>query len=168
MNGDTREKGGQPFKFTLYNLKTDAWDRAVQVVQSQLKDIGVQMEIQDFEFGTLLQKAQAGEHQMEMMGYTYPNPGHRLSLVRLRQHRHRAQSEPRQRSESRRADRQVAGDDGRAARDQVYQDLQKYLVDQAVWVPLWIDTYTEAYDKSIQGAKFHPDGYTVYFDAFLS
>ena len=49
-------------------------DRAVQVVQSQLKDIGVQMEIQDFEFGTLLQKAQAGEHQMEMMGYTYPNP----------------------------------------------------------------------------------------------
>ena len=32
----------------------------------------------------------------------------------------------------------------------------------------WIDKYTEAYDKSIQGAKFHPDGYTVYFDAFLS
>jgi peptide/nickel transport system substrate-binding protein len=168
LNGDTREKDGQPFKFTLYNLKTDAWDRAVQVVQSQLKDIGVQMEIQDFEFGTLLQKAQAGEHQMEMMGYTYPNPdiaylwfdsaniGTGLNLS------HDNDPKLDELIEKSRATMDET------ARDQVYQDLQKYIVDQAIWVPLWIDKYTEAYDKSIQGAKFHPDGYTVYFDAFLS
>jgi peptide/nickel transport system substrate-binding protein len=53
------------------------------------------------------------------------------------------------------------------ARDQVYQDLQKYIVDQAIWVPLWIDQYTAAFDKSIQGALWHPDAYAVYFDAWV-
>lgn len=168
LNGATREKGGQPFKFTLYNLKTDAWDRAVQVVQSQLKDIGVQMDIQDFEFGTLLQKAEAGEHQMEMMGYTYPNPdiaylwfdsaniGTGLNLSHDNDPKLDALIE------------QTRATLDQTARAQVYQDLQKYIVDQAIWVPLWIDKYTDAYDKSIQGAKFHPDGYTVLFDAWLS
>ena len=168
LNGDTREKDGQAFKFTLYNLKTDAWDRAAQVVQSQLKEIGVRMEIQDFEFGTLLQKAQAGEHQMEMMGYTYPNPdiaylwfdsaniGTGLNLSHDNDPKLDALIEQ---------SRAAVDSAERAA---VYEDLQKYLVDQAVWVPLWIDNYTEAYDKSIQDAKFHPDGYTVYFDAWLS
>jgi peptide/nickel transport system substrate-binding protein len=168
LNGSNREKGGQPFKFTLYNLKTDAWDRAVQIVQSQFKDIGVQMDIQDFEFGTLLQKCQAGEHQMEMMGYTYPiadiaylwfdsaNIGTGLNLSH--------DNDP---NLDDLIDKSRAALDKEAS-DQVYQDLQKYLVDQAIWVPLWIDKYTEAYDKSIQDAKFHPDGYTVYFDAWLS
>lgn len=167
LNGDTREKDGQPFKFTIYNLKTDAWDRALQVIQSQLKDIGVQMEIQDFEFGTLLQKAQAGEHSMEMMGYTYPiadiaylwfasaNIGTGLNFSHDNDPNLDALIEK---------SRETLDP---AARDQVYQDLQKYIVDQAIWVPLWIDQYTEAYDKSIQGAQFHPDAYTVYFDAWL-
>jgi peptide/nickel transport system substrate-binding protein len=168
LNGSNREKGGQPFKFTLYNLKTDAWDRAVQVIQSQFKDLGVQMEIQDFEFGTLLQKCQAGEHQAEMMGYTYPiadicylwfdsaNIGTGLNLSH--------DNDPK-------LDALIAK--SRATLDatgqaQVYEDLQKYIVDQALWIPLWIDKYTEAYDKTIQDAKFHPDAYTVYFDAWLN
>lgn len=167
LNGKAREKGGQPFKFTLYNLKLDAWDRAAQVVQSELKDLGIQMEIQDFEFGTLLEKLKAGEHTMEMMGYTYPNPdiaylwfdsaniGSGLNFSH--------DNDPK-------LDALIVKSRStmdQSARAQVYQDLQKYLVDQALWVPLWIDKYTEAYDKKIEGAKFHPDGYTVYFDAWL-
>lgn len=167
LNGATREKGGQPFKFTLYNLKTDAWDRAVQVIQSQLKDIGVQMDIQDFEFGTLLQKAEAGEHPMEMMGYTYPIPDiaylwfHSANIGTGLNLSHDKDPKLDALIEKSRATLDET------ARDQVFQDLQKYLVDQAIWVPLWIDNFTEAYDRSLQGAEFHPDGYTVYFDAWL-
>jgi len=168
LNGKVREKNGQPFKFTLYNLKLDAWDRAAQVVQSELKDIAVQMEIQDFEFGTLLTKLKAGEQTMDMMGYTYPNPdiayiwfdsaniGTGLAFSH--------DKDPK-------LDALIAKSRSTmdaTARAQVYQDLQKYIVDQALWVPLWIDKYTEAYDKSIHDATFHPDGYTVYFDAWLS
>src|SRR5262249_5535221 len=74
-NGDgVLDKNGQPFSFTAYNLTIDSWNRAAQVIQSQLKDIGIKMEIQNFEFGTVLDKLKAGEHQAEFMGYTYTEP----------------------------------------------------------------------------------------------
>ena len=71
---DVLDKGGQPFRFTAYNLTLDSWNRAAQVVQSQLRDVGVEMELQNFEFGTVLDKLKAGEHQAEFMGYTYTEP----------------------------------------------------------------------------------------------
>ena len=46
--------------------------KSAQVIQSQLKQIGVTMDIQTFEFGTLLAKEKAGEQQAGFQGYTYP------------------------------------------------------------------------------------------------
>lgn len=168
LNGKNREKDGKQLKFTVYNLKNDAWDRGVQVIQSQLKDVGIQMEIQDFEFGTLMEKCKAGEQTAEMMGYTYTNPdiafvwfhssniGTGLNFSHL--------NDPK--LDALIVKGRTTMDD--KARAQVYQEIQKYLVDVAVWVPLWIDKYTTAYDNKIQGAKFHPDAYTIYFDAWIS
>lgn len=168
LNGDTREKDGEELKFTLYSLTSDSWSRGVQVVQSQLKDLGIQMDIQIFEFGTLLEKCQAGEHQAETMGYTYPIPdivylwfdsaniGSGLNLSHT--------DDP---------DLDALIEKSRTTMDEdernlVFEDLQKYIVDRAIWAPLWIDNYTWAYDNSIQGALLHPDAYTIYFDAWLS
>ena len=52
------------------------------------------------------------------------------------------------------------------ARAEVYAELQRYIVDHALWVPLWIDLYYVAYNKSLKNATFHPDAYPVYFDAW--
>jgi peptide/nickel transport system substrate-binding protein len=52
-------------------------------------------------------------------------------------------------------------------RAKVYEELQTYIVDQALWVPLWIDQYTQAFSDRIHNAQFHPDAYTVYFDAWV-
>jgi peptide/nickel transport system substrate-binding protein len=168
LNGDNREKDGEQLKFTLYSLKSDSWTRGVQVVQSQLKDIGIGMDIQIFEFGTLLEKCQAGEHQVETMGYTYPiadivylwfdsaNIGSGLNLSHI--------DDPDLDALISKSRTTMDADE----RNVVFEDLQKYIVDQAIWAPLWIDNYTWAYDNSIQGAQVHPDAYTLYFDAWLS
>jgi peptide/nickel transport system substrate-binding protein len=161
------DKNGQPFKFTAFNLTLDAWNRAAQVIQSQLKDIGIQMEIQNFEFGTVLDKLKAGEQQAEFMGYTYTEPDiaylwfHSSNIGTGLNFSH--DNDPT-------LDALIMK--GRTttdleARAKVYEDLQKYVVDQALWVPLWIDQYTEAYNKRVHGAQFHPDAYTVYFDAWV-
>lgn len=168
LDGDTRKKDGEELKFTLYSLKSDSWTRGVQVVQSQLKDVGIGMDIQIFEFGTLLEKCQAGEHQVETMGYTYPiadivylwfdsaNIGSGLNL---------SHTDDPDLDALISKSRTTMDED---ARNAVFEDLQKYIVDKAIWAPLWIDNYTWAYDNSIQGAQVHPDAYTVYFDAWLS
>ncbi len=168
LDGDTRKKDGEELKFTLYSLKSDSWTRGVQVVQSQLKDIGIGMDIQIFEFGTLLEKCQAGDHQMETMGYTYPIPdivylwfdsaniGSGLNLSHT--------DDPDLDALISRSRTTMDEDE----RNVVFEDLQKYIVDHAIWAPLWIDNYTWAYDNSIQGAQIHPDAYTIYFDAWLT
>lgn len=167
-DGDgTLDKEGEPFEFVAYNLTNDAWNRAAQVIQSQLADIGIAMEIQQYEFATLLDKAKAGEHSAEFMGYTYTEPdiaylwfhssniGTGLNMSHI--------DDPTLDDLIVKARSTMDLE----ARAQVYEELQKYIVDQALWVPLWIDTYYTAYDKSIHGAEFHPDAYTVYFDAWI-
>lgn len=161
------EKDGNKFEFTLLNLPTDAWSRAAQVVQSQLKDIGVSMEIQQMEFATLLEEAKSGNHQAEMMGYTSDDPdiaftwfhssnaGTGLNMSHIKSDELDAMIE---------AGRVEMDMEKRA---EIYAEIQRFLVDQAVWIPLWADEYYIAFSKSLKNAQFHDDGYAIYFDAWL-
>jgi peptide/nickel transport system substrate-binding protein len=161
------EKEGAKFEFVALNLPTDSWNRAAQVVQSQLSEVGISMEIQQLEFATLLEEAKAGNHQAEFMGYTYTDP----DIAYLWFHSSNAGTglnmshvnDPKL-DELIMRGRSTMDIEERAA---VYEELQQYLVDLSLWVPLWIDEYYVAYNRAIHEAKFHEDGYTVYFDAWL-
>ncbi len=159
------EKDGETFKFTLLSLPTDTWVKSAQVVQSQLKQIGVTMDIQTFEFGTLLAKEKAGEQQAGFQGYTYTSPDivylwfHSSNIgtgLTLSHH-----SDPK-------LDQLI--DDSRTTQDDakrlsIYQDIQKFTVDKALWVPLWTNYNFIGLQRRIQNAKLHPDGYLVLMDA---
>ena len=161
------EKDGERFEFTLLNLPTDTWGRAAQVIQSQLGDIGVQMEIQQLEFATLLEEAQAASHQAEMMGYTYSDPdiaytwfhsenaGGGLNMSHITDPEldaliiaGRSEIEP-------------------EARAEIYADIQRYISDLALWIPLWMDEYSIGFNRSLQNGVWHPDNYVVLFDAWI-
>ncbi|HWE64179.1 MAG TPA: ABC transporter substrate-binding protein [Chloroflexota bacterium] len=131
------QKNGQPFTFTVFIWPDTAVKRAAQVVQSELKSLGIQMTIQSYDFGTLLSKVAAGAQQADFLGYTYStadieyiwfdtaNIG--TGLANSHDHdpkidaliaRMRALVDP-------------------AAQNAAIADLQRYLADQALWVPLW-------------------------------
>lgn len=166
-SGGTLEKGGRPFSFVLYTAPIDTWRRSAQIVQAQLRAFGIAMEIQTFEFGTLLSKLRAGEHQTEFMGYTYTSPdivqlwfhssniGTGLTLSHNKDPKLDAMIE---------ASRRETDQTKRLA---IYRDIQKYIVDQALWVPLWTNTNYIAVQPTVQGAKIHPDGFLVLNDVSL-
>jgi peptide/nickel transport system substrate-binding protein len=162
------EKDGKKFEFVLLNLPTDSWNRGAQVVQSQLAEIGVSMEIQQMEFATLLDEAKTASHQAEMMGYTYSDPdiaylwfhssqaGTGLNMSHIKDPaldkmimRGRAVVDPTERAE-------------------VYAEIQRYISDLALWIPLWIDQYYVAFNKRLQNGYWHPDNYAVYYDAWIN
>ncbi len=161
-------KDGKPFKFTALNLPIDAWGRASQVIQSQLADIGIEMEIQQLEFATLLEEAKASKHQAEFMGYTYADPdiaylwfhskqaGTGLNLSHIK--------DPA-------LDALIMK--GRSTMDlaqraKVYAEIQKYVSDLSLWVPLWIDQYFIGFSKKVTNAVMHPDNYAVLYDAWIA
>jgi len=165
--GGVLHKDGKPFAFTLYIIPTDSWRRSAQIVQSQLRAYGITMDIQIIEFGTLLSKAKAGEHQTEMMGYTYTSPdilqvwfhssniGTGLTLSHNKDPKLDAMID---------ASRRETDPGKRLA---IYRDIQKYIVDNALWVPLWTNTNYIAIQPTVKGAKIHPDGFLVVNDITL-
>lgn len=161
------DKGGQPLSFVAYTLPLDIFTRAAQVLQSNFKNIGVEMEIQTFENATLIEKLQAGEPQADLLGYIYGEPdiaylwfhsaniGGGLNFPHI--------SDPK-------LDEMIVA--GRSTTDlteraKIYEELQRYLSDLAVWVPLWVPQTVDVFAKRIHNATFHPSGYTIYTAAWV-
>ncbi len=50
----------------------------------------------------------------------------------------------------------------------IYEDIQKYIVDKALWVPLWVSYSFIGLQKRLANARLHPEGYIVLFDASVT
>lgn len=160
------EKDGNRLEFTTLIIPTDAHARASVVIQSQLKAIGVHMEIQTLEFSTLLNQAGSGEYQSMLMGYTSLEPNIAYQWF------HSSQVGAGNLSfiEDPTLDELIM--EGRSTMDideriEVYAELERAVVDLVPWVPLYVDEYTVGFNKMLHNATFHDDGYAVYFDAWV-
>jgi peptide/nickel transport system substrate-binding protein len=165
--GGVLQKDGKPFAFTLLLAPIDTWRRSAQIVQAQLRAYGIQMEIQTFEFGTLLAKFRAGDQQAGLMGYTYTSPDivhlwfHSSNVgtgLAFSHHKDPALDKMIQASRSEVDQRK---------RLEIYREIQKFIVDKALWVPLWTNMNYVFLQPNVEGARIHPDGFVVLNDAFL-
>jgi peptide/nickel transport system substrate-binding protein len=156
-------KDGQPFQFTLYNMGTTAsWNDSAQLVQQQLAKIGVTMNIQNFEFGTLLAKAQAGEDQAHFMGWTDTSPdilyllfsskigGGGINMSHL--------NDPQMDSLLEQYRTQL--DDGK--RNAIIQQIQKREVDDAAQIPLWNNQVYGVASKHMKNFQTDFTGFVIF------
>lgn len=162
------QKNGKPLTFTLFTAPIDTWTRSAQLVQAGLRAFGVAFDIQTFEFGTLLEKLKKGDQQAEFMGYTYNEPD--IFFIWFD-----SQNIGSGLNFSHDADPKLDAliDEARrttdlAKRAAVYAALQRYVVDQALWVPLWTNYTYFALQPGIADARIHPDGYVFLGDAYLT
>jgi peptide/nickel transport system substrate-binding protein len=162
------QKDGKPLAFTLYTTPLDTGVRTAQLVQANLRGFGVRMDIQTYEFGTILEKFKKGEQQAGFMGYTYNEPdimyiwfdsaniGSGLNFSHYADPKLDALID---------AARHATNLTKRA---EIYVELQKYVVDKALWVPLWTNYNYIALQPWIKDARIHPDGYVFLGDAYLT
>jgi len=167
--GGLLEKDGKPFQFTLYSSASPGtWNSSAQIIQQQLKAVGIDVKIQNMEFGTLLSKTKAGEDAAHLMGYTYntadildlwfrsSNSGSGLNLSHI--------NDPHLDSLITDYQRQLTD----AGRNAALTSLQKYISDQAVWVPLWNPQEDIVTTSNLHGAQLSNLGYLVLNQAQLS
>ncbi len=161
------EKDGVKLAFTVLLTPDDYVVRSAQVLQANLADVGCSMELQQIEFATLLDMVIRGEHQAAIIGYSYSDPDFAFQLFHSSQltsvnfpkvndpaldaliEKQREEMDP-------------------AARATACAELQKYISDQGLIIPLFVQTNYIAYSRDLKGAALHPDTYTVYYDAYLS
>ena len=68
-----REKDGQPLKVTLWTQSDSIFRRLTEVVQAELKAVGIEAEITTFDSSMIRDQYKTGEQQLAVRSYTWDN-----------------------------------------------------------------------------------------------
>lgn len=161
------EKGGKPLKLDLLT-QTGTWAQASQLIQAMLKDIGVEVNIVTLEWGALVDTATKGSFDMTLMGYTLNDP----DVLYLFLHSSQADNglnfsyvKDEKMDELLVKGRTTVDS---AARKDVYKEIQKYVVDQAWWVPIYTEKQFNVVRKPVEGVGIHPLRGLMYHDSWVN
>ncbi|MGO0060393.1 ABC transporter substrate-binding protein [Brevibacillus fluminis] len=158
------EKDGQPLSLTL--LSSERWSQQSQLVQAMLKEIGVEVKIKNMDFGALLDSASKGEFDLVFMNYTEFDPDFISIFLHSREiggMNHAAIH-----------NKELDGllDKGRttvgkADRQKIYEAVQKLVVEQAYWIPLYISKDFQVVNNRVQGTVYK-DVYWNFQDSWVN
>jgi peptide/nickel transport system substrate-binding protein len=163
--GGTWRKDGQPLAFAITAASLFGWSPSAQVVQEQLREHGIDATINVIEFTTLLSSAREGTLQALTMAYTYTsadilnsylNSGNIGTGYNWSHH-----ASP-QVDEWLALSRATSDD---VLRAETYASLQRYVVDEALWLPLWINDNYFAIQPRLQDARLSTEGFLFLNDA---
>ena len=155
----TLQKNGQPLEFTLLTQAGNReWSQSAQLIQQQLKGVGVKMEIQSLELGALIEKVGAGESQANFLGYSYTNPDilyqfFHSSSIEAGLNTTRIQSD-----ELDAVLEKMRSAADAAERDRFARQAQETLIDEAAWVPIVVNQDYWAARQEVRGAEVGADG----------
>ena len=160
-------KDGQPFRPLLYTDTSASRAKVLTVVQSQLKSVGVDIQVRSLEAGALAQATPKGEHDILLYGWNWNEPDALflfLSKTRL-QSSNRVLFVNDEFEDLITRGRQEMQQDRRLA---LYKDAQKLVLQEAPWQPLYMPIAKVAVSARIQGVKVHPSGDLLLHDAYFS
>ncbi|MBL7006968.1 MAG: ABC transporter substrate-binding protein [Spirochaetia bacterium] len=140
--------------------------KVAEIMQAQLKLVGIEAEIISYEWGTYLDKTDSGEHQAAMLGWTGDNgdPDNFLWVLL---------SEPAaippagniafwKNAEFTELCSQAKATSDQDARDALYRQAQVVFHEEAPWVPIAHSVVTLPAKKSVQDLYLYPTGKRVF------
>lgn len=151
-----RIKGNLALNFSLYNSPIPGWSSAAQVIQQNLKAVGIQTTIHNMDIGTLITDMEKGQQNLGIMGYTYTDPDV-LYLFFDSNELHGGLNMSQYNSPT--LDRLLTA--GREAtnpanRAKIYHQVQRYMVQQAVIAPIYNEVNYTVFSSKIHGLQVAP------------
>jgi peptide/nickel transport system substrate-binding protein len=166
LSSGTATKGGQPLEVTLLANDTDFFKRAAQIVQAQLKVVGIKINIQITTGTALTDATVAGTHQMFLQLYGSTDP----SIMFYFFHSSRIRATNRAWYSSPELDALLEQGqqtlDPTAQKD-IYEKVQQMVVQASPWVTLCNPYVFTGVRKEVQGFQVHPQGTYLLHDAWM-
>ena len=161
------EKDGQPFQLVLKvgaNYGEDV--RLAAILQEQFKALGVEVEIEQIEFGVLISEAQKGDYFMQIDGWSWPDS----SLMYAMFHSSMMGSENVFFVDDPKLDQILEAmvfATSAEANQEAANEAQRYIVEQSFIIPFYTATNYTALSSKVQGAVFSLTGDLLLFDAYI-
>lgn len=147
-----REKDGQQLSFTLY-LTTELNEQINQAVQDQLRQVGIDMQINRLESAGFSDATNAGEHDARFIPMIYSTADHMYFFV----------------SDAIPSPNTIRWSDAHFdelfdrsqtttdmdERNEIFAEMEMYLLEQAVVVPVQHLTWIFGWDDTVKGTTFH-------------
>jgi peptide/nickel transport system substrate-binding protein len=169
LKNGVEQKNGQPLSFTTVVFNPDAFKRSAEDVQAQLKKIGVTMNIQLLDLNGEIAAVRKGNEQASLFayaGYSLPD------IFYIWFHSSQIGTGF---NDSRINDPKLDAlimkmkttiDD--STRTALVGQLERYVIDKALWVPLWDPVNYTALQPRVKGAFLDSQGNLILNDAILS
>jgi peptide/nickel transport system substrate-binding protein len=168
VEGDNgvREKDGEKLAPELYTNTSTTFGQLATLIQGQLRNIGMDVQINQLEMAALLDFTPKGEHDMLLLSWGWSDPDVLylfLSSDRLETSNRVHYSNP-DFDELLVKGQQTLDQESRM---QVYYDAQKILLEDLPWVPLYMPIVKTAVASRVQGAQMFPTGSLLLNDAYI-
>jgi peptide/nickel transport system substrate-binding protein len=159
-NGDgIVEKDGKPFSFELWLSDEPVMQRIVQIIQSQLKEIGVDVKISVQEAAAISANTPKGLHDALLTMYGWSDPDI-LYMLFAKGSSIRLHYESEQLHDMLTKGRQTMNPEERM---KIYEEAQQFIVEESPWVPLFVRESITAY-RDIDGFKQNPYSQYIIFN----
>jgi peptide/nickel transport system substrate-binding protein len=165
-SGGVREKNGE--KLHVVYITTSGFNgTAGELVQAYLTDVGFEVDLQILEYAATATLMLAGEHNIARIYFSHTDPVVLTTLY----HSKNIQGTNFNRTMKPDAELDKMLDDATAEQDRetrkaMYEDIQQYIMDQALIIPLWEETVLWGANSSVHGLHFQPLGGVWFYDTW--
>lgn len=143
------------FEATLSAENSTEYSRLAQVLQSQLKEVGIDVTIQLYDSSSYTAILKEGKQELFLRLYSWPNADILdwfLLSSQFPYPNHSRWQDEKTDELINKANTMPTWDE----RSEGYHEVQKYLIEQAVWAPIYIPERTFAVRSEVKNFKFHP------------
>ena len=159
-----REKNGQKLRLE-YLTFSGVQGQAGELVQAYLLESGMEVNLQQVEYAAMAAAFLAGDHNIARVYFSHTDPVVLTTLYHSRNipgtnFNRTMKPDP---ELDRMLDAATAEMDSER-RKQMYMDIQQYIMDQALTIPLWEEVVLWGANASVQGIHFQPLGGVWLYD----
>lgn len=143
------------FEATLSANNSSKSSKLAEIIQSQLKDVGINAKIQLYDSSSYTDMLKEGKQELFINEYSWPN----ADIIDWFLLSSRFPYPNHSRWIDDKTDEMITYAAQRptwAERAEAYKDVQRYLIDQAVWAPIYIPMQIIAVRKEVKNFKYHP------------